>query len=166
MVRQIIYFCAAKQAATLKAHVSNNYFVSYIACILFLLLSFSNNGSTSRIQTYWSIICRHYVLCCSDLLRLSLDEMAMQQKKEDDEVRRELAQDLVQYRAINQRAEDSRDADINYSRQAAPDAIISVSDSALGPASMQVFLVSIACSVLVGTHQQIKSLTNDMDTKP
>ncbi len=92
--------------------------------------------------------------------------MAMQQKKEDDELRRELAHDLVQYRAINQRAEDSRDADINYSRQAAPDASISVSDSALGPASMQVFLVSIACSVLVGTHQQIKSLTNDMDTKP
>lgn len=90
----------------------------------------------------------------------------MQQKKEEEEFRRELAQDLVQYRAINQRAEDSRDADINYSRQAAPDASISVSDPALGPASMQVFLVSLACSVFVGTHQQIKSLTNVMDTKP
>ncbi|XP_016368689.1 RIB43A-like with coiled-coils protein 1 [Sinocyclocheilus rhinocerous] len=75
-----------------------------------------------------------------DLLRLSLDEMAMQQKKEEEELRRELAQDMVQYRAIHQRAEDSRDADINYGRQAAPDASISVSDSALGPASMQVFL--------------------------
>ncbi len=99
------------------------------------------------------------------MLRLSLDEMAMQQKKEEEEMRREFAQDLVQYRAINQRAEDSRDADINYVRQTAPDASISVSDSALGPASMQVFLVSIACTVFVGTQQQIKSLTNDMDTK-
>ncbi|XP_018921389.2 RIB43A-like with coiled-coils protein 1 [Cyprinus carpio] len=75
-----------------------------------------------------------------DLLRLSLDEMAMQQKKGEEELRRELAQDLVQYRAIHQRAEDSRDADVNYGRQAAPDASISVSGSALGPASMQVFL--------------------------
>ncbi|KAF4096591.1 RIB43A-like with coiled-coils protein 1 [Onychostoma macrolepis] len=76
-----------------------------------------------------------------DLLRLSLDEMSMQQKKEEEELRRELSQDLVQYRAIHQRAEDSRDADINnYSRQVAPDASIPVSDSALGPASMQVFL--------------------------
>ncbi|XP_077074229.1 RIB43A-like with coiled-coils protein 1 [Siphateles boraxobius] len=75
-----------------------------------------------------------------DLLRLSLDETALQQKKEEDELRRELAQDMVQFRAIHQRAEDSRDADINYDRQEAPDAFISVSDSALGPASMQVFL--------------------------
>uniref|UniRef100_A0A8C2E4C4 RIB43A-like with coiled-coils protein 1 n=1 Tax=Cyprinus carpio TaxID=7962 RepID=A0A8C2E4C4_CYPCA len=75
-----------------------------------------------------------------DLLRLSLDEMAMQQKKGEEELRRELAQDLVQYRAIHQRAEDSRDADVNYGRQAAPGASISVSGSALGPASMQVFL--------------------------
>lgn len=82
------------------------------------------------------------VLCYLDLLRLSLDETALQQKKEDDELRRELAQDMVQFRAIHQRAEDSRDADINYDRQEAPDACISVSDSALGPASMQVFSVS------------------------
>ncbi|XP_052450710.1 RIB43A-like with coiled-coils protein 1 [Carassius gibelio] len=75
-----------------------------------------------------------------DLLRLSLDESAMQQKKEEEELRRELAQNLAQYRAIHQRAEDSRDADVNYVRQAAPDASISVSDSSLGPASMQVFL--------------------------
>ncbi|KAK9954144.1 hypothetical protein ABG768_016240 [Culter alburnus] len=75
-----------------------------------------------------------------DLLRLSLDETTLQQKKEEEELRRELARDLVQYRAIHQRAEDSRDADINYDRQEAPDASISVSDSALGPASMQVFL--------------------------
>ncbi|XP_073678944.1 RIB43A-like with coiled-coils protein 1 [Garra rufa] len=64
----------------------------------------------------------------------------MQQNKEEEELRRELSQDLVQYRAIYQRAEDSRDADINYDRQGAPNACISVSDSALGPASMQVFL--------------------------
>ncbi|XP_043080243.1 RIB43A-like with coiled-coils protein 1 isoform X2 [Puntigrus tetrazona] len=75
-----------------------------------------------------------------DLLRLSLDEMVMQQNKEEEELRKELAQDLVRYRAIYQRAEDSRDADINSNRQVAPDASISVSDSALGPASMQVFL--------------------------
>uniref|UniRef100_UPI003D9E8297 RIB43A-like with coiled-coils protein 1 n=1 Tax=Danio rerio TaxID=7955 RepID=UPI003D9E8297 len=75
-----------------------------------------------------------------DLLRLSLDEMAMQQKKEEDEVRGELARDLVQFRAIHQRAEDSRDADINYDRKGAPTTCESVPDSALGPASMQVFL--------------------------
>uniref|UniRef100_A0A8C1P7Z2 RIB43A-like with coiled-coils protein 1 n=1 Tax=Cyprinus carpio TaxID=7962 RepID=A0A8C1P7Z2_CYPCA len=75
-----------------------------------------------------------------DLLRLSLDEMAMQQKKEEEELRRELAQDLVQYRAIHQRAEDGRDADINYCRQGASNVSVSDSDSALGPASMQVFL--------------------------
>lgn len=100
-------------------------------------------------QKNWSMICRNYVLCCSDLLRLSLDESAMQQKKEEEELRRELAQNLVQYRAIHQRAEDSRDADVNYVRQAAPDASISVPDSSLGPASMQVFLVSILCTVNV-----------------
>lgn len=61
--------------------------------------------------------------------------MAMQQKQEEEELRRELGRDLVQYRTIYQRAEDSRDADINYGRQGAPD----VSISALGPASMQVF---------------------------
>ncbi|NP_001074132.2 RIB43A-like with coiled-coils protein 1 [Danio rerio] len=75
-----------------------------------------------------------------DLLRLSLDEMAMHQKKEEDEVRGELARDLVQFRAIHQRAEDSRDADINYDRKGAPTTCESVPDSALGPASMQVFL--------------------------
>ncbi|CAM4678185.1 unnamed protein product [Leuciscus chuanchicus] len=75
-----------------------------------------------------------------DLLRLSLDETALQQKKEEDELRRELAQDMIKFRAIHQRPEDSRDADINYDRQEAPDAGISVSGSALGPASMQVFL--------------------------
>nr|AAI29189.1 Zgc:158280 [Danio rerio] len=78
-----------------------------------------------------------------DLLRLSLDEMAMQQKKEEDEVRGELARDLVQFRAIHQRAEDSRDADINYDQKGAPKTYVSVPDSALvplGPASMQVFL--------------------------
>lgn len=61
--------------------------------------------------------------------------MAMQQKQEEEELKRELDRDLVQYRAMYQRAEDSRDADINYDRQGAPD----VSISELGPASMQVF---------------------------
>lgn len=84
---------------------------------------------------------QNWSVCYSDLLRLSLDETTLQQKKEEEELRRELARDLVQYRAIHQRAEDSRDADINYDRQETPDASISVSDSALGPASMQVFLV-------------------------
>lgn len=72
---------------------------------------------------------------CLDLLRLSLDEMAMREKQEEEELRRELDRDLVQYRAIYQRAEDSRDADINYDRQGAPD----VAYSELGSASMQVF---------------------------
>lgn len=98
------------------------------------------------------------MFCCSDLLRLSLDEMAMQQNKDEEELRRELAQDMVQFRAIHQRAEDSRDADINYDRQSAPNASISVSDSALGPASMQVFLVCIDTR----TQQHIKALSNDM----
>ncbi|XP_065141671.1 RIB43A-like with coiled-coils protein 1 [Paramisgurnus dabryanus] len=70
-----------------------------------------------------------------DLLRLSLDEMAMQQKNEEEQLRRELNMDLVQYRAIYQRPEESRDADINYNREGAPD----VNISALGPSSMQVF---------------------------
>lgn len=85
----------------------------------------------------WSV----FFVCYSDLLRLTLEETALQKKKEEEELRRELERNLVQYRAIHQRADDSRDADINYGRQEAPDDRISVSDSALGPASMQVFLV-------------------------
>ncbi|TRY66462.1 hypothetical protein DNTS_005359 [Danionella cerebrum] len=73
-----------------------------------------------------------------DRLRLSLDEVAMQQKQTEDEFRGELARDLIRFRAIHQRAEDSRDADINYDRKVAPNTRVSV--SALGPASMQVFL--------------------------
>ncbi|XP_051961229.1 RIB43A-like with coiled-coils protein 1 [Xyrauchen texanus] len=74
-----------------------------------------------------------------DLLRLSLDEMAMQQQKEQEEFRGKLSRELIQYRAIHQRAEDSLDADINYGQQGAQDVNISLADSALGPASMQVF---------------------------
>ncbi|XP_072512525.1 RIB43A-like with coiled-coils protein 1 [Salminus brasiliensis] len=73
-----------------------------------------------------------------DTLRVSIDQMVLGQQREEERRRRELAQELVQYRALHQRAEDSRDADINYKRQGAPEANLSGEES-LGPASMQVF---------------------------
>ncbi|KAI4880592.1 hypothetical protein NFI96_012196, partial [Prochilodus magdalenae] len=73
-----------------------------------------------------------------DMLRVSIDRLSLEQQREEEQRRRELAQDLVRYRALHQRAEDSRDADINYKRQGAPEDSLST-PVALGPASMQVF---------------------------
>lgn len=69
----------------------------------------------------------------------------MEQQREEEDRRRELAQELVQYWTMSQRSEDSRDADINYNHQGEPSVGL-VNQEALGPASMQVFQVYI-CSV-------------------
>ncbi|XP_017563617.1 RIB43A-like with coiled-coils protein 1 [Pygocentrus nattereri] len=73
-----------------------------------------------------------------DMLRVSIDRMALEQQREEEHRRRELAQELLSYRALHQRAEDSRDADINYKRQRAPEDNLSTAQSC-GPASMQLF---------------------------
>uniref|UniRef100_W5L0Z7 RIB43A-like with coiled-coils protein 1 n=1 Tax=Astyanax mexicanus TaxID=7994 RepID=W5L0Z7_ASTMX len=73
-----------------------------------------------------------------DTLRVSIDHMVLEQVKEEEQRRRELAQELQQYRALCQRPEDSRDADINYKHQGAPSVYLP-SEESLGPASMQVF---------------------------
>lgn len=71
----------------------------------------------------------------------------MEQQRKEDEQRKELAQELVQYWAIEQRSEDSRDADINYNYQDGPSVSL-VNQESLGPSSMQVFQVFI-CSVFM-----------------
>ncbi|XP_015460676.3 RIB43A-like with coiled-coils protein 1 isoform X1 [Astyanax mexicanus] len=73
-----------------------------------------------------------------DTLRVSIDHMVLEQVKEEEQRRRELAEELQQYRALCQRPEDSRDADINYKHQGAPSVYLP-SEESLGPASMQVF---------------------------
>ncbi|KAL7864939.1 hypothetical protein AOLI_G00163590 [Acnodon oligacanthus] len=73
-----------------------------------------------------------------DVLRVSVDRVALEHHREEERRRRELAQELAGYRAQHQRAEDSRDADINYKRQRAPEDSLSTARSR-GPASMQVF---------------------------
>ncbi|XP_066526590.1 RIB43A-like with coiled-coils protein 1 [Hoplias malabaricus] len=73
-----------------------------------------------------------------DKLHVSIDRMVLEQQREDEQRRRELLDELVQYRALYQRAEDSRDADINYKRQGALELNVSSPES-LGPSSMQVF---------------------------
>lgn len=50
-------------------------------------------------------------------------------------------QELVGYRATYQRPEDSRDADLTCDRQGALAFNLSIPESELGPASMQVFKV-------------------------
>lgn len=71
----------------------------------------------------------------------------MEQQRKEDEQRKELAQELVRYWAIEQRSEDSRDADINYNYQRGPGVSL-VNQESLGPSSMQVFQVVI-CSVFM-----------------
>ncbi|XP_026872118.2 RIB43A-like with coiled-coils protein 1 [Electrophorus electricus] len=73
-----------------------------------------------------------------DALRVSFDEMLMRQQKEEEDMRRGLARDLVQYRAMHQRAEDSREADLKCNHQGALGVDVSAPES-FGPASMQVF---------------------------
>ncbi|XP_076874615.1 RIB43A-like with coiled-coils protein 1 isoform X2 [Brachyhypopomus gauderio] len=73
-----------------------------------------------------------------DALRVCADEMLMRQQREEEERRRDLARDLVEYRATQQRAGDSRDADLNCNRQGAP-GVNALAPESFGPASMQVF---------------------------
>ncbi|XP_064813687.1 RIB43A-like with coiled-coils protein 1 [Oncorhynchus masou masou] len=74
-----------------------------------------------------------------DMLRMTQDEVMMKQQQEEEEKRAELNRDLIQYRAIRQRAEDTRDADLNVHLQGALGLSIPIPESELGPASMQVF---------------------------
>ncbi|KAL1020922.1 hypothetical protein UPYG_G00006430 [Umbra pygmaea] len=74
-----------------------------------------------------------------DMLRLTQDQVLMQQQQEVEETRAELNRELIQYRAIKQRPEDSRDADLNTDQQAALGLSIRIPEAELGPASMQVF---------------------------
>uniref|UniRef100_A0AAY5JW57 RIB43A-like with coiled-coils protein 1 n=1 Tax=Esox lucius TaxID=8010 RepID=A0AAY5JW57_ESOLU len=74
-----------------------------------------------------------------DLLRVNQDQVLMQQLHEEEERKSESNRDLIHYRAIRQRAEDTRDADLNFDRQRARGLSIPVPNSELGPASMQVF---------------------------
>lgn len=75
-----------------------------------------------------------------DALSISMDQKLMEQEREEEERRKELSQELVQYWAMYQRSEDSRDADINYNQQGGSSVIL-VNQNSLGPASMQVFQV-------------------------
>lgn len=86
---------------------------------------------------HWSVI---YV---KDALRAANDRMLEQSQREEEERRQQLLQELVGYRATYQRPEDSRDADLTYDRQGALAFNLSIPESELGPASMQVFKVCV-----------------------
>ncbi|KAI5095591.1 RIB43A-like with coiled-coils protein 1, partial [Silurus meridionalis] len=64
-----------------------------------------------------------------DALSISMDVNAMEQQIEEEKRRKELEQELVQYWAMYQRSEDSRDADLNSKHQG----------GSLGPTSMPGF---------------------------
>ncbi|XP_064154976.1 RIB43A-like with coiled-coils protein 1 isoform X1 [Anguilla rostrata] len=64
------------------------------------------------------------------------DALLKQQFAEEERRRAELSQELVQFRATHQRAQDSRDADLNFKELALNPP---VSEEELGPSSMQVF---------------------------
>ncbi|XP_028849915.1 RIB43A-like with coiled-coils protein 1 isoform X2 [Denticeps clupeoides] len=74
-----------------------------------------------------------------DALSLSHDQMYIQKQKDEEERKAELARDLVQYRAVHQRPEDSLDADLTCDLKGASMIAFSVPEWELGPASMQVF---------------------------
>ncbi|TSP79488.1 RIB43A-like with coiled-coils protein 1 [Bagarius yarrelli] len=73
-----------------------------------------------------------------DSLSIFMDQKFTERQREEEERRRQLAKELVQHRAMYQRAGDSRDADINYKHKGGPDASL-FKPEPLGPASMQVF---------------------------
>lgn len=79
-----------------------------------------------------------------DALCISMEQKLMEQQRDEEERRRELAQELVQYWEMEQRSEDSRDADINYNHQEEVSVSLANQES-LGPASMQVFQVFLWC---------------------
>uniref|UniRef100_A0A3P8RT11 RIB43A-like with coiled-coils protein 1 n=1 Tax=Amphiprion percula TaxID=161767 RepID=A0A3P8RT11_AMPPE len=71
------------------------------------------------------------------LLRRYQDEALLQQDNDEKEKREALHVDLTQYWATHQRAEDSRDADLQCGLEGAFKSTIP--ESELGPASMQIF---------------------------
>ncbi|XP_036388399.1 RIB43A-like with coiled-coils protein 1 isoform X1 [Megalops cyprinoides] len=73
-----------------------------------------------------------------DALRVMNDAVLMHQVEEEERRRAELSRELVQFRAIHQRAQDSRDADLNFNKQGTSE-LMSDSDFEFRPASMQVF---------------------------
>lgn len=79
------------------------------------------------------------IQCHADELRRSHDEALVQQEREEEEKRAALDRELVQYRAIHQRVEESRDADLKCDLKGA--FTFSTPEADLGPASMQVFQV-------------------------
>ncbi|XP_028849914.1 RIB43A-like with coiled-coils protein 1 isoform X1 [Denticeps clupeoides] len=87
-----------------------------------------------------------------DALSLSHDQMYIQKQKDEEERKAELARDLVQYRAVHQRPEDSLDADLTCDLKGASMIAFSVPEWELGPASMQVFQV---CRCLIGSGGRV-----------
>lgn len=81
------------------------------------------------------------VIRVTDALRTTNDRILGQSQQEEEERRRELLRELVEYRATHQRPEDSRDADLTCDRQGALAFNLSIPESELGPASMQIFKV-------------------------
>ncbi|KPP61887.1 RIB43A-like with coiled-coils protein 1-like [Scleropages formosus] len=74
-----------------------------------------------------------------ELLRMRQDVLLMQQHKEEEDRRLELSRELEQLRAIQQRAQDSRDDDLHRSHQEAAVPSLRAPPAELGPASMQIF---------------------------
>ncbi|KAM6976467.1 RIB43A-like with coiled-coils protein 1 [Aplochiton taeniatus] len=74
-----------------------------------------------------------------DMLMVTQGKALMAQQIEEEEMRTQLNRDLVQYRALQQRPEDSRDADLKFDHQGTVWSTVRISETDLGPASMQVF---------------------------
>ncbi|XP_057680562.1 RIB43A-like with coiled-coils protein 1 [Corythoichthys intestinalis] len=72
-----------------------------------------------------------------DELRLKHDEKLIQKDREERKLREALHTDLTQYWSIQQRVEDSRDADLKCSLRGAFS--INLTEPELGPSSMQIF---------------------------
>ena len=80
-----------------------------------------------------------YLSKCSDELGRRHEEALVQQAVQEEERRAALHRDLIHYRTVHQRLEDSRDADLICDPKGALGATIP--EAELGPASMQVFQV-------------------------
>ncbi|KAJ8397002.1 hypothetical protein AAFF_G00010560 [Aldrovandia affinis] len=72
-------------------------------------------------------------------LRAIHDVLVKQQCEDEERRSAALSRELVQFRATHQRAQDSRDADLNFNQQVGSTHSPSASEEDLGPASMQVF---------------------------
>lgn len=84
-----------------------------------------------------------YFYCISDTLRKYQDASFVQQDINVKEKRKTEHQELTKYWASQQRVEDSRDADLKCGLKGAFQ--ITIAEGDLGPASMQIFQVSIYC---------------------